>query len=133
MSKGQIIHAIISAIAWITFIVELNILNGFFLGSVLFLVVGVLISAFIVKVAPSEYYLIGVFIIFVIVIAIAIPIRTRNLKTQAKAIGLYEQGRYEESMDEFMKIKNTGWAEEYVEKCTVYKLKGTDIEVRVEE
>lgn len=133
MSKGQIIHAIISAIAWITFIVELNILNGFFLGSVLFLVVGVLISAFVVKVAPSEYYLIAVFIIFVISIAIALPMRARNLETQAKAVELYEQGRYEESMDEFMKVKNTGFIDEYVEEYTVYKLKGTDIEVRVEE
>lgn len=39
------------------------------------------------------------------------------------AVELYENGQYEEAMDEFIRIND----DEYIEKYTVYKLKGTDL------
>ena len=61
-------------------------------------------------------------IVFVAVI-IGLVVVNKGEENYNHAVELYENGQYEEAMDEFIRIND----DEYIEKYTVYKLKGTDL------
>lgn len=131
MNKTQKIHFVISAVMWGLIVAILIVFNAIDLPVVLCVVGGMVFNALCILV--EEYIFEVLPLVILITFGLGLVARNRNLDTQAKAVELYEQGRYEESMDEFMKIKDTGFVDEYVEKYEVYELKGTDIKVRVEE
>jgi len=131
ISRTQKIHFVISAVLWGLMITALIIVYGLASPAVFFVIIGMIFNALCISV--EEYIFEVLLLVILVTFGLGLVARNRNLDTQTKAVELYEQGRYEESMDEFMKIKDTGFVDEYVEKYEVYELKGTDIKVRVEE
>jgi len=131
ISRTQKIHFVISAVLWGLIITALIIVDGLTSPAVFFVIIGMIFNALCISV--EEYIFEVLLLVILVTFGLGLVARNRNLDTQTKAVELYEQGQYEESMDEFMKIKDTGFVDEYVEKYEVYELKGTDIKVRVEE
>lgn len=131
MNRTQKIHFVISAVMWGLIITALIAFDGLDTPVVLCVIVGMVFNTLCISV--EEYIFEVLLLIILITFGLGLVARNRNLDTQAKAVELYEQGQYEASMHEFMKIKDTGFVDGYVEKYTVYELKGTDIEVWVEE
>jgi hypothetical protein len=131
MNRTQKIHLIISAVMWGLIVTMLIVVDGLTSPAFFFMIVGMIFNVLCISV--EEYIFEVLLLVILITFGLGLVATNRNLDTQAKAVELYEQGRYEESMDEFMKIKDTGFVDEYVEKYEVYELKGTDIKVRVEE
>lgn len=104
---------------WI-FISSVFIFNGAIGVAVFTAIIGV-VDAVIVMCGDMDFSFLT--IITFIAVIMGLVVGNKVEKRRDHAVELYENGQYEEAMDEFIELND----DEYIEKYMVYKLKGTDL------
>ena len=79
------------------------------------------IGSMIVMCGDMDFSFITIIVFIAVIMGLVVGNKVE--KRHNHAVELYDNGQYEEAMDEFIELND----EEYLEKYTVYRLKGTDL------
>ena len=91
------------------------------IGVAIFTAIFGVIDSVIVMCGDIDFMFVTIIVFVAIIIGLVVVNKWEE--NHNHAVELYENGQYEEAMDEFIRIND----DEYIKKYTVYKLKGTDL------